>query len=196
MPTSDDQQLIAQIRSGDWRAFEALYDKYKGQVYRTALAVTRDRTASEDILQDCFLRFHAHVNHLDGSIPLSPWLYRVTVNLSYNWLTRRRRASFSLEQLVDGLVAGPQASPEHYAESREIETIVQSVLAKLSFEHRAVVVLYYLNDLSVEEIALILGCPVGTVKSRLYYARKALRNALRLLQGEAISATGAAYEFT
>jgi len=194
VPTSDDQQLIAQVQAGDWRGFEALYDKYKGQVYRTALAITRDRAAAEDILQDCFLRFHAHVNRLDGSMPLSPWLYRVTVNLSYNWLTRRR-VSFSLEQLVDGLVAGPQASPERYAESREIEAIVQSVLAKLSFDHRAVVALHYLNDLSVEEIALILGCPVGTVKSRLYYARRALRNALRPLQGEEGPAMDAAYEF-
>jgi RNA polymerase sigma-70 factor, ECF subfamily len=194
VPTSDDQELIASVRSGDWHAFETLYEKYKGQVYRTALAITRDRSAAEDILQDCFLRFHAHLNHLDGSIPLTPWLYRVTVNLSYNWLARHHRATFSLEQLVDGLVAGPQASPERYAESREVASVIQKVLDGLSVEHRAVVVLFYLNDQSVDEIALILSCPVGTVKSRLYYARKALRRALRPLQGEGVPATGTAYE--
>ena len=77
----DDDQLISQIRGGDLKALETLYDKYKEQIYRTALAITRDQQAAEDILQDCFLRLHDNVNRLDGSVPIAPWLHRVTVNL-------------------------------------------------------------------------------------------------------------------
>jgi len=101
MVENEDTRLIAQIRGGNLRAFEHLYDKYKGQVYRTALAITRDGCVAEDILQDCFLRVHAHVATLDGEKTIAPWLYRVTVNLSYNWLAKRRRIVASLDDSPD-----------------------------------------------------------------------------------------------
>lgn len=186
----DDGQLIEQIRRGDLRAFEALYNKYKGHVYRTALAVTSDAAAAEDILQDCFLRLHANIDRLDGSVPISPWLHRVTVNLAYNFVARRKRSVGVLETLLETFTSNPGASPERAAEHSELRDLVRAAIDQLSFEHRVVVILFYLSEFSLEEIAYILDCPVGTVKSRLHYARNKLRTHL---MGEAQADNEASY---
>jgi RNA polymerase sigma-70 factor (ECF subfamily) len=178
MALSEDGRLISQVRKGNILALEALYEKYKGQVYRTALAITRDREAAENILQDCFLKVYTHVDRLDGSLPLSPWLHRVAVNLSYNWADASRRWLIPLEGIIDHLVASPRTLPESVFERKELQRVIQKAIASLSFEHRVVIVLFYLNGFSLNEIAYILDCPVGTVKSRLHYARQNLRRKL------------------
>ena len=174
----EDDELLAQIRRGDLQAFEALYDKYKGQVYRTALAIAGDSSAAEDILQDCFLRLHANIDRIDGSVPISPWLHRVTVNLAYNLVARRKRIVGSLDSGADYL-AGAAVPLARVAERSEVRDRVQTAIDSLSFQQRAVVVLFYLAEFSLEEIAYILNCPVGTVKSRLHYARNKLRSQLQ-----------------
>lgn len=174
----DDDQLIQQVRSGDLRAFEALYHKYKTQVYRTALAITSDASAAEDILQDCFLRLHANIDRIDGSVPISPWLHRVTVNLAYNLVARRKRAVGALDVVLETLTASIGSLPERAAEHKEMRDTVQAAIDSLSFAQRVVVILFYQGEFNLEEIAYILDCPVGTVKSRLHYARNRLRELL------------------
>jgi len=188
-----DDQLITQIRGGDIKALETLYDKYKTQIYRTALAVTRDQQAAEDILQDTFLRLHANIDRLDGSVPIAPWLHRVTVNLSYNWHTRGRRWINFLEGGIENLVSNPRKSPDLQAERKELRDVVQMAIESLSFSQRTVVVLFYMGEFSLEEIAYILDCPVGTVKSRLHYARSGLR---RWLVQRGYYQPEVAYEFS
>jgi len=174
----DDGKLIQQVRDGDLQSFETLFHKYKGLVFRTALAITRDANAAEDILQDCFLRLHANIDRLDGSVPISPWLHRVTVNLAYNVLASRRRVSSPLDFVVETLTALPSSAPDRLAERLETRDALRRAIDSLDFRHRVVVILFYLSDFSLEEIAYILDCPVGTVKSRLHYARNKLRSQL------------------
>jgi len=193
MSLSEDGRLISQIRQGNILALKALYEKYSGQVYRTALAITRDREAAEDILQDCFVKVYVHIDRLDGSLPLSPWLYRVAVNQSYNWAGRRRRWLRPLEDVIDHLVAPSHALPESALEKGELQRVVQKAIASLSFEHRVVTVLFYLNGFHLNEIAYILDCPVGTIKSRLHYARRNLR---RKLERDRHLVPEVAYEFS
>jgi len=175
---SEDAELVSRIRCGDLDAFEALYHKYKRQLYQTALAITGDSGAAEEILQDGFVRVYAAIERVDVSRPLSPWLYRIVVNLSYNWMNHHRHWPLALDTLIEHLIAGPAASPEHVAEGSELRRIVWEAVASLSFKQRSAVVLFYLQGLSLQEIAYILDCPVGTVKSRLHYACKALRKKL------------------
>ncbi len=190
--TGEDSELIPRVRGGDLAAFEALYDKYKGQVYRTALTITRDQSAAEDILQECFLRVYTHIDKIDVSRPLSPWIHRIVVNLSYNWVTKRKRWLPSLEEVLEQLIGDHHGSPEHVLEREELQRIVQETIHSLSFAQRVVVILFYLNGFSLEEIAYILDCPVGTVKSRLYYGRQNLR---RKLGADKRLPAGLAYEF-
>jgi RNA polymerase sigma-70 factor (ECF subfamily) len=193
MSVSEDAQLVARIKAGDLEAFEALYHKYKGPIFRTALAITRDQGAAEDILQDCFLRVYMHIHKVDGSAPLPPWLHRIAINLSYNWAAKQRVRLIPLEEMIDRLKASPLLSPEKVAERGELQQIVQEAIDALPFKQRAVLILFYLQGFSLAEIAYIMNCPVGTVKSRLYYGRENLRQKLqrdKRLSGEM------AYEFT
>ncbi len=190
---NEDRQLIARTRRGDYAAFETLYDKYKGQVYRTALAIVREQGAAEDILQDCFIKVYTNIDRIDSSRPLIPWLYRVTVNLSYNWVTRRKRWLIPLETVIDRLTTAPRTSPEQVLEENELRHVVQEAIYSLTFEQRVVLILFYLNNFSIREIAYILEVPEGTVKSRLYYGRENLRQ--KLLSDQRLS-LGVAYEWS
>ncbi len=171
-----DGELIGRLQADDLDALGALFVRYRAQVYRTALAIVRDPAAAEDILQDCFLKVYAHAAHLDPARSLAPWLYRVTVNLSYAWLGRggqKRRAP--LETVANRLVSPMRQAPDQLTEQTELRHNVRKAIGALPIDQRVVIVLYYLNNLSLQDIAEILDVPIGTVKSRLYYAREALR---------------------
>jgi RNA polymerase sigma-70 factor (ECF subfamily) len=181
-----DAGLVSRIRQGDLLAFEELYQKYKRPLYQTALAITGDRGAAEEVLQDCFVRAYAAMERVEAAPSLAPWLHRIAVNLSCNSSNRNRKLPLALEALIDSLSA-PAASPERAAEGKALSEIVQDAVASLGSKQRTAVVLFYLQGFSLVEIAYILDCPVGTVKSRLHYACKTLRKRLsedRRLSGE------------
>ncbi len=175
---NQDAELVSRIREGDREAFEALYHRYKRSLFRTALAITGDRGAAEEILQDCFLKVYHCIPEVDCSSPLGPWMHRIVVNLSYNWVVKRRPWFVSVEEVIDRLVAAPQLSPEHLYEKKELQERLKEAINSLNLNQRLVVILFYLQGFSLAEIAYILECPVGTVKSRLYHARKALKKEL------------------
>jgi RNA polymerase sigma-70 factor (ECF subfamily) len=185
-----DAELTIQLQNGDLSALGVLFDRYYTQIFRTAVAITHDEAIAEDITQDCFLRLHRYANRIDTSLPLAPWLYRVTVNLSYTWVTRHNKRRVSLESVVDYLMSPARNVPDYMIEITGMQDEVRKAIAGLNFNQRVVVVLHYLNGLNLEDIAEILDCPVGTVKSRLYYARENLRHKLGNINGDTQIAHG------
>jgi RNA polymerase sigma-70 factor (ECF subfamily) len=183
MTQTGDSELIAQLQEGSLEALGLLYDHHRQMVYRTALAITGDREAASDLLQDVFLRLHRFADRIDASRPLEPWLYRMTTNLSYTWVKRNRRWLRPLEDLADWLAGSGRNSPYDQVEKKDEWEQVQQAVSSLPLSQRVVVVLYYLNDLSLQEISEILDVPVGTVKSRLHYGRRMLKSSLGL-QGD------------
>ncbi len=175
---AQDAAHLAAVSRGDTRALEALFLKYQSSVFQTALGVTRDPHIAEEVMQDTFFRLYRYADRLDGSLPLAPWLYRVSINLCYNRLKSLRAWTNSFHELAERLFSPSSTSPEHSAERNELQELVQSALRELDTKHRVVLVLYYLHDYSVQEIADITGVPDGTVKSRLFHARKLLRRRL------------------
>jgi RNA polymerase sigma-70 factor (ECF subfamily) len=173
-----DLELIQQLQQGSLEALGELYDRYRHMVFRTALAITGDQEAASDLLQDVFLRLYRFANRLDRTRPIQPWLYRMTANLSYTWVKRDHRWLHPLEDLADWLAGSSRNSPYEIVEQWDDWDRVQSAVADLPISQRVVVVLYYLNDLSLQEISEILNVPVGTVKSRLHYGRQALKKSL------------------
>ena len=192
--TQTDGRLIVRVREGDLEALGELYHRYKMLVYRTALAITCDERAAEDILQDAFLRVHAYADRIDEEKPLGPWLYRVTVNLAYTWSSRVRRWWHSVQDVLDRWALSAQGYPEAIVEEQEWLQMLQQAIAALPPSHRIVIVLHYLEDLSLKEIAQITGIPEGTVKSRLHYARGRLRRII--LEQERRLVPEVAYDFT
>jgi len=188
-----DGWLIVRIRDGDLKALGELYERYKMSVYRTALAVTHDEGVAEDILQDAFLRVYAYADRIDETVSLGPWLYRVTVNLAYSWTSRAKRWLHSLHDMLDRWVLSTQRHPEAATVEQEWRQILLQAIDKLPPAHRIVIILHYLDGLSLKEIARVTDVPEGTVKSRLYYARERLRD---ILEQEQRLVTEVAYDFT
>lgn len=176
----DNQELVLQLQQGSLDALGVLYDRHQRMVYRTALVITSDSEAAADLLQDVFLRLFRFAANIDPQRPLEPWLYRMTTNLAYDWLKRRSRWPRPLEDMADWLASAGGNSPHELAERNDEWEAVQRAVSRLPVTQRIVVVLYYLNDLSLQEIADYLDLPVGTVKSRLFYGRLALRKTLGL----------------
>lgn len=176
---SEDAELVAQARVGDIHSFECLYRKYQNPVYRTALRMTHDACLAEEVQQDCFMRAYDCLDRLNPDPSIGPWLRRVTVNLCLNHLRRNHRIIVPLERLAYGNHDGWSSSSEEVHARNEMGEILRNGLDNLSDTHRRVLILHYLQGFAVEEISEMLDCPVGTVKSRLYYARRRLGHVLK-----------------
>jgi len=180
MENLSDQELILRLQDGSLEALGDLYDRYRQLVFRTALAITGDYEAASDLLQDVFLRLFRFARRIDLDRPLQPWLFRMTTNLSYTWVKRDQRWRKPLENLADWLAGSNKNQTYEAVEQMDDWDRLQRAVADLPLSQRIVVVLYYLNDLSLQEIGQILDIPVGTVKSRLHYGRLALKKELSL----------------
>ena len=174
--TQHDQSQA--IDADDLARFEALYEQHHGYVFRTAYALTGDRGLAEEILQDTFVRAYRHrANLWVGRSPL-PWLNRVALNLCYTRLSRRRLPTRVMDDVVSDTLRDQALGPDELAEHQELCQTVRTGIAALPPKHRNVVALYYLDGLSLQETAEVLGVRLGTVKSRLHYALDALRREL------------------
>ncbi len=171
--THEDERLLNQVRSGDLAALGTLYDKYHMLVFHAALAITRDRRTSEDILRECFLRLHEQADQLDGEESLVPWLYRSTIELSRTKLIRPDYGWKTLDKVLDRL--DRLIPPDQSLAMHDRQASIQRAIETLPYNQRVVLVLYYLGGLRLKEIAHVIDCPLGTVKSRLHYGRELLR---------------------
>ena len=173
-----DRELVYAAREGDMQAFDALFYRYKDGIFRLGLAITKDPSAAEEIVVDTFARAHRAIGRLEPEGSLRPWLYRVAVNLSYNRRPRKGLVMSTLEDVHEESLTSDDRSPSSLAELKELRDIVLAAVDTLGPKHKVVVVLHYLNGLNLAEIAQVVECPVGTVKSRLHYALRRLRTHL------------------
>ncbi len=192
MPETSCQELIRRLQGGDLSALGNLYDRHNRMVYRTALAITGDPEAAADLLQDVFLRLYRFSARVDPSRPLEPWLYRMTANLACTWV-KRQRWMRPIEDLADWLSGDGRHSPTQAAELAETAGAIHRALNALNLSQRTVIVMYYINELSLQEISEVLDVPVGTVKSRMHYGRRALKKAMSAERGVLAEMR---YEFT
>jgi RNA polymerase sigma-70 factor (ECF subfamily) len=179
----DDGPLVVRVQDGDLEALGELYEKYKTSVYRTALAITREEKAAEDILQEAFLRVYTYAHSIDKAMPLGP-----------SWTRQVKRWLQSLQDVMDRWTVPVQWHPETLTEEQEWRQILLQAIDALPPRHRVVVILHYLEELSLKEIAYVLEVPEGTVKSRLHYARENLKRAI--LEREHRLVPEVAYDFT
>ncbi len=173
-PPPDDATLAARVAQGDGAAFEILYQRYHAPLFRTALAMTRRRAVAEDVLQEAFLRAFRHIGRLRlaPGASLRPWLHRILIRLVYDWTARRNAREGREDNARPPLRA---LSPERRFEQGEVGRLINNAVDALPFKQRIVIVLFYLHDMDLDEIAATLEVPAGTVKSRLYYGRARLR---------------------
>jgi RNA polymerase sigma-70 factor, ECF subfamily len=180
--------LVEQCRRGDAQAFARLVALHEGMVFNLAARLLGDPEEARDVAQEVFLQVYRTLGRFEGRSSLKTWIYRIVVNQSRNrqrwWRRRRKDRSCPIDALTpaDEARLAERATgaegPEERLARRERSRAVQAALLKLSFEHRAVLLLREVEGLSCDEIAGTLSLPAGTVKSRLSRARDALRCAL------------------
>lgn len=173
--------MIRRIRADDIDAFEAFFERHRSLIFRTAYGLTGERSAAEEVLQDTFIRAYRHRTTLRDDISPVPWLHRVALNLCYTRLGRRRLKADPIEMTAAGELRDNALEPPDWAIREELRRTIRTGIATLPPKHQGVIVLYYLNGLSLQETAQTLDVALGTVKSRLHYALHALR---RHLEGE------------
>ncbi|MBW3612913.1 MAG: RNA polymerase sigma factor [Chloroflexi bacterium] len=167
--------LVERMQGDDLDAFEEFFNTYKRPIFATALAITRDQFVAEEVLQDCFVKAYRVRERLDpGRSPL-PWLQRVAINMCYSRVTRRGATVEPITNLITNLVVDLAARPDQVVESREVLEVLQRGIDALPPKQQTAIILYYLHGYSLAESAEIAECNVGTMKSRLHYALKALR---------------------
>jgi RNA polymerase sigma-70 factor, ECF subfamily len=187
----DDQSLVAACRAGRTEAFDVLVERYQQRLYPTVLRLTGSPEDAEDVLQDAFVRAFEKLDQFQGDSSFYTWVYRIAVNLALSG-HRKRRIRSALRLGNRPLISRGAHPPDESAESdpsaplerAERERIVADALNRLSPEHRAIVVLKDFDGHRYEEISVILGIPVGTVRSRLHRARCELADRLRVLVDE------------
>lgn len=172
---------LAQRRATRREAMGVLYERFRSRVYNVALRIVGSHDTAADVLQDVFVLLFRKIHRFKARAVFASWIYRITVNASLDQLRRQRRSP-RCAGTASILEAGDDrpdiSSPEHHAILRDLEMHVQEALQELSERLRIVVVLRYLEGLSYAEIAEILDCSIGTVKSRLNRAHTALRREL------------------
>lgn len=179
------EDLIARFQRGQPLAFEALYDRYKDYVYRIAFLITRNSGDAEEVVQDTFMDLlRALPNYRpEGPARFETYLYRITVNRCRVYLRRRPPPSADWREVENRLEQLPsphlEDDPENILLSREQTLLLWQAVDRLPEPQRIVVILRYQGDLSYEEIARVLGIPLGTVKSRLYQAHQVLRTQMQ-----------------
>ena len=187
---SADDILVAKSKKGDIRAFEQLILQYERKVYNLAFRLTGNHDDASDVAQEAFLKIYTSLPDFRGDASFSTWVYRIVSNVCLDELRKRKRQrATSLDEPVstqDGdmnrQLADRMEGPEEFVERLEVQRTVQAGIDSLDEDYRLVVILRDLQGYSYDEIATIMGCSLGTVKSRLNRARRALKEKFTSLE--------------
>src|SRR5687767_4644799 len=186
-----DQQLVERAQRGDKHAFELLVSKYQRELARLLSRFIRDSTEVEDVTQEAFIKAYRALPTFRGDSAFYTWLYRIGINTAKNYLVAMgRRAPTTTDidsEEAEGFEDGEQLrdlnTPENEMMSRPVAETVNQTLAELPEELRTAITLREIEGLSYEDIANIMNCPIGTVRSRIFRAREAIAAKLRPLLG-------------
>jgi RNA polymerase sigma-70 factor (ECF subfamily) len=184
-----DQLLVERAQRGDKRAFELLVEKYQHKLARLVSRLVRDPGEAEDVTQEAFIKAYRALPSFRGDSAFYTWLYRIGINTAKNFLVATgRRAPTSTEvdaEEAEGYEGSEQLhdinTPESLLLSKEIATTVNDAIESLPEELRSAIQLRELEGMSYEEIAKLMDCPIGTVRSRIFRAREAIADKLKPL---------------
>lgn len=179
------KKRIKQVLKGDQEAFGEVVELYKDKIFWLCYRMLGNRHEAEDISQEAFVRAYVNIESFKINRKFSTWLYRIATNLCIDRI-RKKKPDFFLDAEIAGTegltlysqLATSEQGPDDKVETLELQEVVQREILRLSDKYRTVIVLRYIDDLSLKEIAEVLEMPLGTVKTRLHRGREALRKQL------------------
>ena len=181
--TWSDEELVARSIGGDQESFNQLVLRWERPIFALAYRVIGREEDARDVCQETFLRAFRALNGFRGQAKFSSWLYRIALNLCRDWVRKERRtpvvqAPEELEVLEMAAVREPTPSVEDLVARRELTGIVERAMARLPDDQRTAIILKEYHELTFQEIADLVGCPLSTVKTRLYQGLAVLRREL------------------
>lgn len=184
-----DLLLVERVQSGDQAAYGLLVSKYQRKLQRLILRFVKDAAETEDVTQEAFIKAYRALPNFRGESAFYTWLYRIGVNAAKNWLIAHGRRMPTLadigddasEGLDESILLRDDATPEHVLMSKEIGATINAAMDALPEDLRTAIALREIDGLTYEEIALVMECPIGTVRSRIFRAREAIAGRLRPL---------------
>ncbi len=188
--TASDHELLDRCRAGDEEAFDDLVRRHQQRAFNVAFQFLRDREDATEVAQDAFVRIYRSVDNFRGECEFTTWLHQIVVNLARNkhrwWKRRGRQSSVSLDspvEMADGeapmQIAASGDAPDVETVKAEFVELLSRRMEELPRKLREVLVFRNVENLSYEQIAVVLDCSIGTVKSRIARAREALRESMR-----------------
>jgi RNA polymerase sigma factor RpoE len=179
----DERELVKRARRGDLGAYDDLVRRYQERIYATVYHMTSNHEDANDLAQEAFIKAYHALKSFKGGSSFYTWVYRIAVNKTINFLKQRKnRSQLSLDDLDYNVEHDPDLvalisdkTPRREVNLSELQEKLNAAMQKLSEAHRLVVTLHDVQGLSHEEIARIMECNVGTVRSRLFYARQQLQ---------------------
>ena len=182
----DEDELVREARRGNLKAYDELVKRYQERIYATLYHMTSNHEDANDLAQESFIKAFQALKSFKGGSSFYTWLYRIAVNKTINFLKQRKNRThislnnidFNAEHDPDLIALISEQTPRRAAGLTELQEKLNEALMKLSESHRLVVVMHDVQGLSHEEIAEAMDCNVGTVRSRLFYARQQLQGFL------------------
>jgi len=186
-----DHQLVLRAQRGDTIAFELLVNKYERKLQRLLARLVRDQSEVEDVTQEAFIKAYRALPTFRGESAFYTWLYRIGINTAKNYLTAQGRKAPPMvdidpedaESSGESGLACDTGTPEQELMSRQVAETVNAAMDALPEELRSAIMLREIEGMSYDEIAAIMNCPIGTVRSRIFRAREAIAQQLRPLLG-------------
>lgn len=189
--TEPDEKLVAWAQKGDMQAFEELVARHRDKIYARAFSMMRNEEEAVDLSQEAWVKAWQRLNQFQGESSFVTWMTRIVINLCLDQLRKnKRQRAESIEQLDDELGGVERQmpviiiNPTEGLERSELRKRIDEALGKLSYEHRTVLVMHEFEDLEYKEIAKRMKCSIGTVMSRLFYARRKMAALLAGLKRE------------
>jgi RNA polymerase sigma-70 factor (ECF subfamily) len=181
--------LVKRCQAGDTEAFDELVTRYRTRVFGMIYNMVHNEQDAWDLAQESFLKAWKSIGRFRGQSSFYTWIYRIVMNVTIDWLRKKKIKGGDAEfddaiQLreidpASKTVPRTEALPHQVMERDEIRARIEKAIGQLSPEHRAVILMKEIDDMQYHEIAEALGCSIGTVMSRLFYARKKLQSLLR-----------------
>jgi RNA polymerase sigma-70 factor (ECF subfamily) len=192
--SQSDEQLVRGAQRGDMMAFEELVARHRDKIYARAFSMMRNEDEATDLSQEAWVKGWQRLRQFQGESSFVTWMTRIVINLCLDQLRRQKRQrAESIEALeaesggVERLMPAVTVNPTAGLERKELRQRIDRALAQLSMEHRTVLILHEFEDLEYKEIAKRMQCSIGTVMSRLFYARRKMANLMASYKREEMS---------
>jgi len=186
-PEVNDKVLVTRVREGDKQAFNLLVGKYQYKIQNLVSRFIKDRAEQEDVTQEAFIKAYRAIGNFRGDSAFYTWLYRIAVNTAKNHLVGagRRPPAQDVEPDESSAVGAANGlielnSPEAILQNDQLVAVIRTAIKGLPDELREAITLREFDGLSYEDIAEVMGCPIGTVRSRIFRAREAIEQAMEL----------------